>query len=88
MVRGQRGLDSGLMAMHHRVGRLETRTAAGRACPLYNTGPAVVRILPPLAVSRVDEVAWVTEEPGDYCPRCRRRVVHRIPPPVVARAGT
>jgi len=70
------------MALHHRVKRMEA-TLASRPCPLC-VGPSVVRIIPAPVVARVSEVPWASDEPGDLC-RCGRRVVIRVPPPVLSR---
>ena len=73
------------MSLHHRLNRLEKRLAArGVQCPLCS-GPSVVRIIAQPCVARVGE-AVVMDEPSDWC-RCGRKVVHRIPPPAVARVG-
>lgn len=73
------------MALHHRLNRLEKRLAARAVeCPLCS-GPSVVRIRPAPVITRIGEYAPVAD-PADWCP-CGRKVVHRIPSPVVARVG-
>ncbi|MCC6678083.1 MAG: hypothetical protein IT436_13160 [Phycisphaerales bacterium] len=71
------------MGLHHRINRLAKRLAARAAeCPLYS-GPSLVRIIPAPVVRHIGEYT-AADDPSDWC-RCGRKVVHRIPPPAVAR---
>ncbi len=80
------------MALRYRVGRLEVhaRASAPHLCPECGTGPGVsieLKVIPGPVVSHIGENTAHEPKPSDWCPRCQRKLVFRIPPPVPARAG-